>query len=62
MTPDQRNAVWELQLQGLQEAADQAERAWKDGQFFEPPARVPLSRRISHLIKMANWEARPIAV
>jgi hypothetical protein len=61
MTPNQRKAVWELCRQGLHGVADQAEKAWSDGQRFEPEARTPLAREIAQLIRLCNWEVQPEA-
>jgi hypothetical protein len=61
MTPNQRRAVWELCRQGLHEVADQAEKSWSYGDTFEPDQTLPLAREIAQLIKMCNWELRPIA-
>lgn len=61
MTPNQRKAVWELCRQGRHEVADQAEKSWSDGHRFEPDQSLPLAREIVQLIKISNWELRPIA-
>jgi hypothetical protein len=61
MTPNQRKAVWELCRQGLHEVADQAEKSWAYGHTFEPDQGIPLAREIAQLIRMCNWELRPIA-
>ncbi len=58
MTSTQNQAIWELCLQGLQEAAQRAERSWLHGRRFEPEPRMPLTRSIAHLIASGNWEAQ----
>jgi|AVFP01.1.fsa_nt_gi hypothetical protein len=59
MTPNQRRAVWEMCRQGLHGDADQAERAWSDGNPFQLDSHTPLAREIAQLVRMCNWEARP---
>lgn len=59
MTPNQRKALWELCRQGLHEVADQAERAWADGQPLQLSGRTPLAREIAQLLRMCNWELKP---
>ena len=58
MTTTQRQAIWELCRQGLQEAAAQAEVSWKDGERFEPEPRTPLTRQVALLIDYANRGTR----
>jgi hypothetical protein len=59
MTTNQRKAIWELCRQGLHEVADQAERAWADGQPLQLSGRTPLAREIAQLIRTCNWELQP---
>lgn len=61
MTPNQRKAVWELCRQGLHQDADQAEKSWSNGHAFEPAQRTPVAREVAQLIRICNWELRPIA-
>jgi len=56
MTSTQKQAIWELCRQGLQEAAACAEQRWEDGECFEPEPQLPLTRPIAILIDCANWE------
>jgi hypothetical protein len=58
MTSTQKQAIWELYRQGLQEAAARAEQSWDDGERFEPEPQLPLTRRIALLVDCANWELR----
>jgi len=56
MTSTQKQALWELYRQGLQEAAARAEQSWNDGERFEPDPQLPLTRQIALLVDCANWE------
>lgn len=57
MTCTQKQAIWELCLQGLHDAAIRAEQSWNHGEQFEPDARLPLTRQVADLIDRANWDA-----
>lgn len=56
MTSTQKQAIWEMYRQGLQEAAARAEQSWNDGERFEPDPRLPWTRQIALLVDCANWE------
>lgn len=57
MTGTQKQAIWELCRQGLQEAAARAERAWDERAPFEPDTRLPMTREIALLIDQTNRDA-----
>lgn len=58
MTPNQNRALWEMYRQGLHAAADQAEKAWRSGEHYQPDRHTPLAREIAQLIRICNWEVR----
>lgn len=56
MTTNQSLALWELCREGLPLAADEAAERWDQGQHFELPPGVRISRGLEALIEQCNWE------